>query len=272
MDEKELHQLHLTELEIMDVIHNFCMEHHLKYSLAYGTLLGAVRHQGFIPWDDDMDICMPRDDYDKFIELWQKNPPKGFVLQYKVNSPEFSENFLKVRKDHTTMLCYEAEKQYSYHKGVFVDIFPGDNAPDGKLSRNLQFCFSAVMLLFYRGYASGNGGVTGLIERLLLSLPKRWHSPLRTWAENGVKQWNEKKTRQIIFPSTINDMVRYYDADIFDRLREMAFEDRAYCCFDEFDAVLRTQYGAYMELPPEEDRVLKHHPYLVDFEHNYEEL
>lgn len=268
----EIERLWQTELEIMDVVHSFCKEHNLKYSLAYGTLLGAIRHKGFIPWDDDMDICMPRKDYDKLIELWEKNPPKGFVLQNKNNSPEFSQNFTKIRKENTTFLYFEKETQFRYHKGIFIDIFPGDNAPNNFIARKIQYCLSAVMLLFYREFSSGSKGMIGVLERILLSLPKSWHLVLRNWAENGVKRWNGRKTKQMIFPSTITELTRYFDADIFEHLQEYTFADRTYYGFADYDIFLKRNYGNYMELPPKEDQVLKHHPYLVDFEHNYEEL
>lgn len=272
MEKIELDRLRQTELEIMDVVHNFCKEHNLKYSLVYGTLLGAVRHKGFIPWDDDMDICMPRRDYDKFIELWEKNPPKGYVLQNKNNSPEFSQNFTKIRKDHTAFLYFEEETKYLYHKGIFIDIFPGDNAPDSYISRKIQYCFSAVSLLFYRGFSSGSKGIIGAIEKILLALPKKYHPTLRKWAERGVTHWNNNATKKIVFGNTIGEASRYFDIDLFDHIQEYSFENRRYCGFANYDEVLKTQYGDYMNLPPEEDRVLKHHPYLVDFEHNFEEL
>lgn len=272
MDQKELHMLHQAEMEIMDVVHDFCKEHNLKYSLAYGTLLGAVRHKGFIPWDDDMDICMPRNDYDKFIELWGKNPPNGFILQYKDNSPEFSQNFVKIRKDHTAFIYFEEEKQFQYHKGIFVDIFPGDNVPDGSIARKVQFCFTAIMLLFYREFTSGSTGIIGKIEKVLLSFPKRFYPSIRKWAERQIKHWNTKKTKQIVFGSTIRDASLYYDSSIFNNLNEFSFEDRHYYGFADYDEVLKVEYGSYMELPPEEERVLKHQPYMVDFMHNYEEL
>lgn len=76
-ENSEIQKLHKAELEILDVVHQICVSNGLKYSLAYGSLLGAVRHGGFIPWDDDVDLMMPRADYERFLTLWEENPPSG---------------------------------------------------------------------------------------------------------------------------------------------------------------------------------------------------
>lgn len=122
-------QIWATEQEILDVIHQVCTEHGLRYSLAYGTLLGAVRHKGFIPWDDDIDLMMPREDYEKLLVIWNQSAPKGYILQNTRTDPDFTQNFTKIRKDHTTFLQGESEREKHYHKGIFVDIFPAIGSP-----------------------------------------------------------------------------------------------------------------------------------------------
>ena len=124
------------ELDILDAVDRFCREHDINYSLSYGTLIGAVRHQGFIPWDDDIDLMMKRDDYDRFIKEWTNDPPDGLFLQTEVTDPDYRNNFLKIRKNNTTFIQSEKEKTCGYHTGIFIDIFPVDRvAPEG-LSRN----------------------------------------------------------------------------------------------------------------------------------------
>lgn len=103
-------QIWATEQEILDVIHQVCTEHGLRYSLAYGTLIGAVRHKGFIPWDDDIDLMMPREDYEKLLVIWNQSAPKGYILQNTRTDSDFTQNFTKIRKDHTTFLQDEAER------------------------------------------------------------------------------------------------------------------------------------------------------------------
>lgn len=166
-------QIWATEQEILDVIHQVCTEHGLRYSLAYGTLLGAVRHKGFIPWDDDIDLMMPREDYEKLLVIWNQSAPKGYILQNTRTDSDFTQNFTKIRKDHTTFLQDEAERTKHYHKGIFVDILPGDRVPSGKLEKTVQYIACAINLLYSRGHTSGSGGLIGKAERILLKAPKK---------------------------------------------------------------------------------------------------
>ena len=123
MDNHVLRRLQLTQLEILKVFDQFCRQNDLKYSLYAGSLLGAVRHKAFIPWDDDLDVCMSRNEYESFIKLWKKAPPPGYILQNKENTPSFCQSFSKIRKDHTTFLQEKREGE-KYHTGIFLDVFP----------------------------------------------------------------------------------------------------------------------------------------------------
>ena len=167
-----LRKVQEVELEILNVVHRVCVENHLKYSLAYGTLIGAVRHQGFIPWDDDIDICMPREDYDKFLKIWSRYNFKDYILQNIETDEDFTQNFTKIRKNHTTFL-QPKEEQYKYHKGFFIDIFPGDRVPDSKFKQKIQFVNIAINLLYSRKFkSSSNNKIISLVENTLLLFPK----------------------------------------------------------------------------------------------------
>ncbi len=270
--QEQIHDVWKTEQEILDVIDEVCKKHNLRYSLAYGTLIGAVRHKGFIPWDDDIDIIMPREDYDQLIAIWSQTAPENFILQNYHTDPDFTQNFTKIRKDHTTFLQSESEINKKYHKGVFVDIFPGDRVAPTKLGRKMQYYACAINLLYSRGFKSGAGGVLGLVESILLVFPKRIQYLLRDKTENYCKRWNCKVETEYIFPSTIKESKLYYPADTFINLKKKIFEDKEYFCVNDEDRILTIQYGDYMKLPPESEREWKHHPIIIDFEHNYEEL
>lgn len=261
-----------VEQEILDVVDKVCQENSLRYSLAYGTLLGAVRHGGFIPWDDDIDLILPRADYNEFIRIFNEAPPEGYLLINKTNSKDYTNNFTKIVKDHTTFLQHEQDAGKDFHKGIFVDLFPADRIAPSKLGRMTQYIACAVNLLYSRGYTSGTGGIIGLTERCLLKLPKKWHRSLRNGAEKYMCKWNNRTDSAFIVPCTIRGCKHYFPGNSFDKLTTILFNGKPYSAFENYDQVLRTSYGDYMQLPSEKDRVWHHHPILIDFDHNYEEL
>lgn len=271
-ENKMIQCLQTTEQEILDVIHQICVDHGLRYSLAYGTLIGAVRHQGFIPWDDDIDIIMPRDDYEQLLKIWQSEAPKGYILQNSRTDLDFSQNFTKIRKDHTTFLQSESERDKSYHKGIFVDIFPGDRVAPSKLGKTIQFCACAVNLLYSRGFPSGSGGLVSFAEKILLKLPEKKYPSYRSRAEKIIRKWNHNTALQFVFPSTIEFSRKYHSADLFEHLKMIEFNGKQYLCVADSDAMLRRDYGDYMQLPPEEERIWKHHPIIIDFQRNFDEI
>ena len=270
--QEQIHRVWAFEQEILDVIDQVCARYQLRYSLAYGTLIGAVRHGGFIPWDDDIDIVMPREDYEKLLTVWNDAAPKGYILQNIRTDPDCTNNFTKIRKDHTTFLQDDAERTKGYHKGIFVDIFPGDRVAPGKVSGTLQYIACAVNLLYTRGYTSGSSGLVGLAERILIKMPKACHPAIRDAADRFIRRWNGNAELMYFFPSTILSAKNYYGANLFENIGTVKYCGKDYSCVADPDSFLRVDYGDYMQLPPEEERTWKHHPIIIDFEHNYEEL
>jgi LPS biosynthesis protein len=272
-EEIDMKDVWAVEQSILDQIARVCDDHGLRWSLAYGTLLGAVRHGGFIPWDDDVDIMMPREDYEKLMALWPEVAPAGLILDRCDRDPENCNVFSKVRKDHTTFLQFPNEGQAAHHKGIFNDIFPAEHVPKGKLARKLQFADFAVMLLFNRGYPSGSGGLVGLAERILLRLvpKKKYFAVSQVFARRG-RRWNDKPAAALIYPVTIRDCKRYYPADLFDDLQRIQFQGKRYSAFAKAEEFLTIRYGDFRRLPPKEEQVWKHPPLLIDYTRNYEEL
>ncbi len=262
-----------NEQAILDIIDSICRKNNLRYSIAFGTLLGAVRHGGFIPWDDDIDIIMPREDYETLLRIWNTVAPQGFILQdYHTDPDSYTNNFAKIRKDHTTFLQLESERNSDCHKGIFIDIFPGDRYPDSALARKYQKAMIAINLLYSRGYTSKSGILQNYVERLFLSLPLTAKKRIRLWAEKNFRRWNGNSKLSYVFPCTIRDASISYRPDIFDNLTELDFRGKKYLAVRDYDSFLKTVYGDYMKLPPLDERVWKHKPLIVDFKHNYEEL
>lgn len=272
MDDK-LRKIQLTQLEMLKIFDSFCREHGLHYSLYAGTMLGAARHRAFIPWDDDLDVCMPRKEYNRFIALWQENPHHGYILQNKENTPAFSQSFTKLRKDHTTFLQSESEAG-EYHTGIFIDIFPIDRIPRGKMPRWIFKWNCMKYQLLTREFVppKSNFTVRSACALILACIPKKQRASVRSELLKKITQYDNNESLETVAIEIISTINCPLSANLFDKYVNISFEDGEYMCVADWDGYLRRKYGNYMQLPPEKDRVWKHHPILIDFEHNYEEL
>ena len=270
----QLRRLQLVELEILKKVANFCEKNSIKYSLCSGTLLGAVRHKGFIPWDDDIDICMLREDYNKFINLWNVKPVQGLIIQNHKNTPLFKQTFTKIRKDHTTILL-NAQKTASYHTGIFIDIFPVDRIPKGFISKRVYWFCCAECHLLLRGFMPNDRSnfIVRLFCNLLLYVYKGKSRELKIEdLLQTITKYNDDLTLPLVFTDTTTTMKRALPSHLFEEMCFLQFEDARFMCFKDWDAELRCEFGDYMKLPPVEQRKPPHFPEVLDFEHNYDEL
>lgn len=268
----ELRQLQLVQLEMLRVVDHFCIENHLHYSLYDGTLLGAVRHKGFIPWDDDLDICMERSEYERFIQLWNQNPPEGYLLQNKDNAAGFTQSFTKIRKEHTTFLQNEWEAG-RYQTGIFIDVFPIDRLPDGGINRKLFLVEGMFYQLLNREFIPPQGSwAEKMVSRAFLAcIPKQKRSGLRKKLLADMLR-RGKGGSETVAIETLWSMRIPLPGNLTEDYVQLPFEDGNFMCFGDWKSLLERHFGDYMTLPPEEERTWKHHPIILDFEHDYEEL
>lgn len=271
MDNHVLRRLQLTQLEILKVFDQFCRQNNLKYSLYAGSLLGAVRHKAFIPWDDDLDVCMSRNEYNRFINLWEKAPPPGYILQNKENTPSYCQSFSKIRKDHTTFLQEEHESE-RYHTGIFLDIFPLDRMPNGKLKRMLFKWNCMEYQLLTREFAPPKARiVTRLGASVLLACtPKSCREKVRQNRLKKITKYNDQHNLDVVAIETMASLRKTFAPNMLDTYVDLPFEDGKFMCFAGWDDHLHRKFGNYMQLPPEEERTWRHHPIVIDFEQNYD--
>lgn len=268
-----LRQLQLTQVEILKEIDKVCKKYSIKYSLYAGTLLGAVRHKGFIPWDDDLDVCMSRPDYERFLSVWPNENVKGYILQNKENTPSFTQSFSKIRKEHTTFLQYEWERN-RYHTGIFVDIFPIDRMPTNTIKRKI-FTFECMLLqLYYREFVPPKAGaVTRMVTNgFLLCVPQKKRSSVRRLLTKRITANSSDKNNPTVAIETVSTITKPLSKSLLDDYCTLEFEGAQFMCFKEWDSYLTTKYRDYMKLPPESERTWTHHPIILDFERDYNEI
>lgn len=273
MTAEEFKKLQKTELEILKEFDRVCREKHLKYSLYAGTLIGAVRHQGFIPWDDDIDVCMPRKDYDQFISIWNDTASEQYLIQNHKLAEGFRQSFTKIFKNHTTLL-YSENPTSGIHHGINIDIFPVDRLPNGVLQRILFFTRCMRYQLYIREYVpqKSNWAVRLCCKMILFFQSKAKRNARIDKLLGFISKADDDTDCPLILIETMRTLKRIYPADLFDNLIEMSFEDGKFMVFENFHDKLRIDFGDYMTLPPLEEREPPHKAYLLDFTRNYEEL
>lgn len=243
-----------------------CRQLNIPYTLFAGTMLGAVRHQGIIPWDDDLDVLMLRADYERFLaEADAVLDGEMFFLQ-KEFSPHWPMFFSKLRLNGTTCLEKFHPRDDAMHQGVYMDIFPCDNAAPTGLGRRIQFLASKVVIaksLDARGYDT-DSAVKKCFMALCRLLPM---APFRRIV-------CRKKSGNMLhgFLSAARSYGKnVYPARWFRDFEEMPFENGRYFVSAAWDEILTSLYGDYRCIPPPEQRVCKEHAILVDLNRSWEE-
>ena len=236
-----LRKSQLVMLDGLICLDAICQKHGLKYWLDSGTLLGAVRHKGFIPWDDDIDISMPLEDYLTFMEVAQAELKDGMFLQTTKTDPQFAFDYMKIRSDKATIIEFHEEgKDIKYHQGVFVDIFPMLAIRDTPFHKLFyKFSFSAIRFFSAKHYQ--NNLLRGLFVRALRSLHMGW----------------ERNNTNIIYGGEMPDVAASFDKDSIFPLQRSAFEEYEFYTPHKSSDYLKQLYSFnFMELPPENKRTI----------------
>lgn len=258
---EELHQYNLAALKAFA---SFCEEHNLKWYAIGGTLLGAVRHKGFIPWDDDVDVAMPRADYDKLVSL-AKEFPKPFVLEEYRYNKEFQSYFAKLRSEEIELLETVTEEK-DKRRGYLVDIMPLDGTPNNTFLRKIYF--ARVMLLrFLCGAANVHTGILTSRpkwEQIVLKMCRGLRLYKIVTVEKVYRQMDKVfRKQQVETASYIGTIMGAYKtreivpAGYFGLKEEpvyLDFEDMKVRAPKQYEPYLTHMYGEYKNLPPEDQR------------------
>lgn len=283
-NDEVLHKIWDVELGIYDEFVRICNKYNLCYFAAYGTVLGAIRHKGFIPWDDDMDLGMPRKDYEKFLKVAPKELNEKYELLESRLTDGYVMPFAKLTRSDTTFV-EATDTDRKYHSGIFVDIFPYDLVPKNKTER-LKIedkCWWIARTMVLCDYpkpklpSTMNGIVKNVayfvcgIMNLLLKLIGQSASKLQEKYTNIASSFgnkNDSKTYAEFMMykyggSPEETDITLTESELFPT-KEVQFENRTILVPNDSDAYLKKTYGEYMELPPLEKRHC-HFPAILKF-------
>ena len=250
------------QMDILLVFHQFCMENNIKYSLAAGSLIGAVRHHGFIPWDDDIDIYLMRDDYKRMVSLFPPTYQKHYNFVTNERDEKWHRAYGKLYDNRT--LEFEATRDPYKEQGLGIDIFPVDDVPDDidawlrfEKKRRLLRDMLTMKTMIYSDKRSFVKNAFMIVSRLVLSPLS--YSFLSRLIDKHAQLHNGKGYMHVYenCPGVYNSKHPWLKCD-FDEVIDANFEGCTVKIMKGYDDYLTTVYGDYMHLPPMEKRISHH--------------
>lgn len=261
------------ELSLVKELQRVCQKYGLRYYASNGTLLGVIRHQGFIPWDDDVDIMMPRPDYEKLLSVADKEFQSPYFLQTAFNEKDYFRYFARLRNTETTAMTMRGWDKQTCH-GIFIDIFPIDGSPDNAIVAKWQavrikwYCALANTYMYY-------GEFKPSIMRKIMMCAARIYCKRHGW--NHLVRHIETLRMKVPFENAENVFVFCHGGkwipfpkSYLDNPCVKDFEYIQIAVPKEYDKLLTLHYGDYMKLPPVNERG-EHHTIFFDPDRSYKE-
>lgn len=265
LTDEERDKVQEYELQLLLAFDKICRRHNLNYTLAAGTMIGAVRHKGFIPWDDDIDVYMLRKDFNKLRQYCLTELPDNMFYQSHYTDPEYYYTFDKIRLNGTvfkeTFLA-----NHNINHGVFIDVFPIDLISDNRLVSTLQyFHYRFYRLGLMTKYVNINArkGKRKVFAKVLRALYSPFsldylYKKCEKIAQDKESEYNNSKWVRNLNSVGSDGMKETYHHFAFNDLKLTQFENKTFYMSKDYDNMLRAIYGDYMKLPPKSERVTRH--------------
>ncbi len=254
----DIEECHGHLLRIAECFDRICREHDIPYFMLGGTMLGAVRHEGFIPWDDDMDFGIPRPYFDRFIETAREELPECYSVLTRKNSDAVKKGFIKIQLKGSKVIEKIFEPaEADFYNGIAIDVFPLDGASADSLADRIRIKRIFWLIRFHEGRfcsLSVRKGLKKLAAAFIKALPiddrkladfidRKLQSREFDASPKTANYYGHWKEREII------------DSKVFKSSRRYTFQSITLAGVEDYDTYLRSLYGDYMQLPPKEQQI-----------------
>lgn len=273
LDFKTLRNLQLKSLEMLLYFKKICDDHKLLFYFCGGCCIGAIRHGGFIPWDDDIDVFMPRDDYEKLFKIWQNYADTQKYSCLKTTKNQFAGNIFTTIVDNNTTLIRPNQIGLDIPKGIVIDVFPLDGCPENSVSKKFQMFWALIYSLYCSQIVPKNHGkLTKFLGSLLLKIIPGENLKYKIW-RFAEKQMIKHKISDCTHIKELcagpNYMKNEYPKEIFESAEYKNFEGYLLPIPVGSDKYLRIAFGDYLKLPKKEEQIPQHDIVFLDLEDSY---
>ena len=270
---EQLREIQMKGLEILLYFKKFCEENNLLFYFCGGCCIGTLRHKGFIPWDDDVDVFMPRKDYERLKELWPQKADTSRYSLCRTDEHTYTRILPTTIRDNNTAFIRTRQYDLDINQGLMMDILPLDGGPSGKFQRKMQIMWALLFSMFNTQEApTSKGKLFNLAGRFLLTIFHSQKMRYKIWrfAEKKMSQYDIDECDKITeLYARYQYMVNEYPKEAFTSAVYKEFEGYRMPIPVGYDTYLKMAFGNYMELPPEDARKAKHDVIFCDLKHSY---
>lgn len=263
-----LRELQLKQLDMLRYFRDFCQKNNLTFYLIGGGLIGALRNGGFVPWDDDVDVMLPREDYEKLPKLWKEQHADGRFRLLKTDDEVFTGNIFITITDTSYTMVKANQTKVDIPHGLVLDVFPLDVCPDGRFARKMQFVWTMLYSLFLAQIVPENhGGLLGFGSKVLLGIFRGDKIRRKIWrfCERKMSKYKLSENKCVTeLCSGPHWMKMEYPKRIYEGTDTVTFEGLEMPCMKGYDEYLTMVFGDYMTPPPKEKQVPHHDVAYLD--------